>query len=59
MRERNECIAAKCFGYLVLDYEFSDYVSCRILIEDVFQCRIHAATREEAINIFMSGSWKD
>ena len=59
MRELNEYIASKGFGYLVLDYEWDDMVSCRILIEDLFQCRIHAASREEAIKIFMSGSWKD
>lgn len=53
------CIDVKCFASLILDYEFSDYVSCRVLIEDMYQTTIHAADRAEAINIFRSGTWKD
>ena len=46
MRELNECIASRAFASLILDYEFSDYVSCRVLIEDLLDGRIHAATSE-------------
>ena len=63
--ELNECIAVQGFAYLILDYEWSENkdwglpagVSCRILIEDCFQKRIHAGTREEAIEMFRSGAW--
>lgn len=55
----NECIDSKCFASLILDYEWPDLVSCRILIEDVYQTRIHAANRAEAIEIFRSGSWRE
>lgn len=59
LREKNECIAARAFAALILDYEFDDYVSCRVLIEDLYQTRIHAANRAEAIEIFNSGKWKE
>lgn len=52
IRELNECIASRAFASLILDYEFSDYVSCRVLIEDLCYDRITAATREEAIEKF-------
>ena len=55
----NECIDNKAFASLILDYEFSDYVLCRVLIEDLFQCRFHAANRQEAIDIFRSGKWRE
>ena len=65
-REKNECIAVKAFAALVLDYEWPEQaewnipasVSCRVLIEDVFQKRIFAETREQAIKMFLSGEWK-
>lgn len=65
-REKNECIAVKAFAALILDYEYPAdkewnlpaLVSCRVLFEDVFQKRIHAETREDAINMFLSGAWK-
>lgn len=65
LRERNECIAARAFAALILDYEFPAddigpaYVSCRVLIEDLYQTTIHAASRAEAIDIFTSGKWKE
>lgn len=59
LREKNECIAARAFAALILDYEFSDYVSCRVLIEDLCVKRIHAASRAEAVEIFNSGKWKE
>lgn len=64
-REKNECIAVKGFAALILDYEWPEYndlpagVSCRVLIEDVYQTRIHAETREQAIEKFLSGAWRD
>ena len=66
-KELNECIDVKGFAYLILDYEWKENkewqlpggVSCRVLIEDVYQARIHASSREEAIEIFRSGSWKN
>ena len=59
LREKNECIAARAFAALILDYEFPEYVSCRVLIEDLYQTTIHAASRAEAIEIFTSGKWKE
>ena len=66
-REMNLCIDSKAFASLILDYEYPAdesfnlpaYVSCRILIEDLFYTRIHAENREKAIEIFRSGSWKN
>lgn len=60
LREKNECIAARAFAALILDYEFSAQpewnipasVSCRVLIEDLCVDRIHAETREKAIEMF-------
>lgn len=67
LREKNECIYVKGFGALILDYEFPAneecglpaYVSCRVLIEDLYQTTIHAETREKAIEIFKSGEWRN
>lgn len=55
----NECISSKGFASLILDYEWPDMVSCRVLIEDLYQTRFHAANRAEAIEIFRSGKWRD
>lgn len=57
-RPLNECIAARAFGALILDYEWSGdewtppLVSCRVLIEDLCVDRIHASSRAEAIEKF-------
>ena len=65
LREKNECIAARAFAALILDYEFpaSDIgpacVSCRVLIEDLCVKRIHAASRAEAVELFTTGKWKE
>lgn len=65
LRERNECIATRAFAAMILDYEFpaSDLgpacVSCRVLIEDVYQTTIHAASRAEAVEMFNTGKWKE
>ena len=56
--EKNECIACKGFASLILDYEFSDYVSCRVLIEDLYSGYVVAENREKAIDIFRAGLWK-
>ena len=58
LKELNECIAARAFASLILDYEFPAldglpaYVSCRVLIEDLCVDRIHARSRAEAIELF-------
>lgn len=65
-KSKEECIARKAFGSLILDYEWEEdklfnlppCVSCRVLIDGTYKTTIHAETREEAINIFMSGEWK-
>ena len=59
MRELNECIARKAFASLILDYEWSDMVSCRVLFDGCFEGRFHAANRDEAIAAFKSGAWRD
>lgn len=64
LHEKNECIATRAFAALILDYEFPadpDYnipacVSCRVFIEDCCVDRIHAETREAAIEAFRA--WK-
>ena len=62
LREKNECIAVRAFAALILDYEWKgdEYmpagVSCRVLIEDLCVDRIHAETREKAIEAFRT--WK-
>ena len=66
-REMNLCIDCKAFASLILDYEYKEdqqhnlpaYVSCRVLIEDLFARRFNAKNREEAIEIFRSGKWKE
>lgn len=57
---KNECIASRAFASLILDYEWEENkifnipaeVSCRILIEDLFQEAFTAPTREAAIEYF-------
>ena len=58
LKELNECIDCKAFASLILDYEFTNCVSCRVLIEDLMYARIQAKNRDEAIQIFRSGSWR-
>lgn len=60
IRPLNECIASRAFASLILDYEWPEnksfnlpaQVSCRILIEDLYQDTITAETRAEAIEKF-------
>lgn len=60
LREKNECIASRAFASLILDYEFPAennlpaYVSCRVLIEDLYRGSITAETREQAIEKFIN-----
>lgn len=62
---KNELIARKCFASLYLDYEFTGSdslpasVSCRVLIDGCYNCHLYAATREEAIEKFYQGTWKE
>ena len=64
LRSKNLCIDCKGFASLILDYEFpsdetlDSYVSCRVLIEDLYQTRIIGKTRDECIEQFRSGAWK-
>ncbi len=63
--EKNECIATKGFGALILDYEFPAcdglpaFVSGRVLIEDLCMAKVHAESRDALINLFLSGAWKE
>lgn len=65
LKSKNECIDCKGFASLILDYEFpsdetlDSYVSCRVLIEDLFQTRIIGKSRDECIAQFRSGSWRE
>lgn len=60
LRPLNECIASRAFASLILDYEWPENktfnlpaeVSCRVLVEDLFQCYITAGSRAEAIEKF-------
>lgn len=63
LREKNECIASRGFGSLILDYEwpgdeyFPPYASGRILIEDLCREHVAARSREELIDYFRN--WRD
>ena len=65
MREKNECIAVRGFGALILDYEFPAcdglpaLVSGRILIEDLCMAKVYAESRAALIDLFMSGAWEE
>jgi hypothetical protein len=58
LRPLNECIASRAFASLILDYEWKAegnlpaLVSCRVLVEDLYQDTIRAGSRDEAIEIF-------
>lgn len=58
LREMNELLAARGFGALILDYEWQDLVSCRVLIDGWYAATIHAANRDDAIKMFESGEWR-
>ena len=64
VRPKNECIATKGFAHLILDYEgngsdgLEPFVSCRVLIEDLYKDRIYASNRDEAIQKFKNGEWQ-
>lgn len=59
LRPMEECIDAKGFAYLFIDYEYPDLVSCRVTVEDLFRGRFQAADRDQAVNLFRSGAWKE
>lgn len=58
MRNINECIACRAFASLILDSEYPaadnlpPFVSCRILIEDLYQETVITETRAQAIEYF-------
>ena len=59
-RPLNECIAARAFGSLILDYEWPGdewtppYASGRILIEDLCREHVSGRSREELIDYFQN-----
>lgn len=63
IRPKKECIDCKCFASLILDYEIpassfeKAYVSCRVLIEDLFAGYIVAESRTAAIEKFRRHEW--
>lgn len=56
-KPRDELIARKCFASLWLDYEWEDFVSCRVLIDGWFKANLYAKDCEEAIDKFMKGDY--
>lgn len=70
MKIKNEEIARQLFACLVLDSEYPAYdlgdgqilpplVCCRVLVDQNFVCNLYAESRQEAIQIFYSGKWKE
>jgi len=57
LKEMNLEIDRKCFGSLILDYEFEDFVKCRVLIDGWYKATIYAKNREEAIKLFREGNY--
>jgi hypothetical protein len=63
LKPKCECIASRAFASLILDYEFPAdeyapaYVSCRVLVEDLYKGSITASTKEEAIQKFYNGDY--
>lgn len=57
LKEMNLEIDRKCFGSLILDYEFDDSVKCRVLIDGWYKATIYAKNREEAIKLFREGKY--
>lgn len=57
MSELNVEIARRFFASLILDYEFDNFVSCRVLIDGCFCRSLVASSREEAIEKFNSTEW--
>lgn len=58
MLELNIEIARRCFASLVLDYEFNDFVSCRVLIDGYYCSSFIASSREAAIEKFNNTEWR-
>ena len=64
MRNINECIACRAFASLILDSEYPAadnlpaFVSCRILVGDLYQETVTAETRAEAIEYSTTGTNK-
>lgn len=63
LRPKNECIDARAFATLILDFEFPAddvlpaYVSCRVLVEDLYRGSIIATSRADAIEKFRNGDY--
>lgn len=63
---KNELIAQNLFATLWLDYEYfedqygqENWVSCRVLNDMNYVCKLYADTREHAIEKFLSGAYKE
>ena len=63
LHPKNECIAARAFAALLLDYEYPGdaycppYASGRILVEDLCREHVSAGNRAELIEYFKA--WRD
>lgn len=58
MHELNIEIARRFFASLILDYEFENCVSCRVLIDGYYCSSFIAPSREAAIEKFNNTEWR-
>lgn len=58
MYELNQEIARRCFASLILDYEYTDIVFCRVLIDGYFCSNLTADSRQAAIEKFNNTEWR-
>lgn len=58
MYELNQEIARRCFASLILDYEYTDIVFCRVLIDGYFCSNLTADSRQAAIEKFYNTDWR-
>ena len=58
MYELNQEIARKYFASLILDYEYTDIVFCRVLIDGYYHSTFTAANRQVAIEKFNDTEWR-
>lgn len=54
---KNEPIAQFCFDLLVLDFEYDNFVSGRVLRDGYYLCHISADNKDNFIEKFMSGNY--
>lgn len=58
MTELNIEIARKFFVSLILDYEFDNFVSCRVLTDGYYCSSFIAPSRKAAIEKFNNTEWR-